>query len=267
MDPKTFDAFRKLVYAKSGISLGPQKEALVSARISKRFRALDLPDPKAYLKFLKKEGNDEEFIHFIDAISTNVTSFFRESDHFDFLAEVVSRWALGGQREFRFWSAACATGEEPLSMAITVSEALEGTGARAKILATDISTKVLRQCREGVYTESKLDTVAPPMRARYFERVSVAGENGHYQARDTLRSMIAFRRINLSETPFPMKGPMDAIFIRNVMIYFDNRVRENLLREAYRLLKPGGYLMVGHSEGLTGLASEFKLQRASIYGK
>lgn len=267
MDTKTFDAFRRLIYDKSGISLGPAKVALVSARIGKRLRALNLPDPKSYLRLLKEDGHEEEFVHFIDAISTNVTSFFRESDHFDFLAEALGRWVREGQRDFRFWSAACSSGEEPFSMAMTIQETLAGTGARAKILATDISTRVLQRCREGIYPESKIDSVPQPLRSRYFMRLSVNGSEKQYQVTDEVKKLIAFRRINLSVTPFPMKGPMDIIFIRNVMIYFDNYVREKLLAEAHRLLKPGGYLMVGHSEGLTGLVSNFKLQRTSVYGK
>ncbi len=267
MKTQTFNQLRELVYARSGITLGPAKVALVSARIGKRLRALNLPDPETYLAYLGRSENQEEIVHLIDAISTNVTSFYREADHFDFLDQALRRWVASGQRVFKIWCAAASTGEEPYTLAMTVSEALQGSGAQAKILATDISTRVLEKCHEGIYSSEKVEPVPPKLRAKYFERTSGPDGTPHYTVSDSLKSLVAFNRLNLSVTPFPMTGPFDAIFIRNVMIYFDNDIRSRLLREAHRLLKPTGYLMVGHSEGLTGLVSDFKLERSSIYSR
>lgn len=267
MKQETFTAFRKIVYDRSGISLGPSKVALVSARVGKRLRALNLPDAEAYLAYLNGASHEEEFIHFIDAISTNVTSFFRESDHFDFMADTMKKWLNKGQRRFRFWSAASSTGEEPFSMAITAHEATMGREVDTKILATDISTQVLRRCKNGEYSKDKIENVAPNYRSKYFERIGAGQSNGNYRVTSSIRSMITFSRLNLSVTPFPMRGPMDIIFIRNVMIYFDDHVRKKLLDEAHRLLTPGGFLIVGHSEGLTGMVCPLKLVRSSIYTK
>lgn len=264
MDAKVFDRFRQIVYERSGISLGTNKEALVSARVGKRMRALGLADHRAYLEFLVHDAKGEEYTHLIDAISTNVTSFFRESAHFDFLGEVFAKWCAQGQRRFRFWSAASSTGEEPYTMAVTLLEAAGGArGLDVKILATDISTRVLEQCLAGRYEGKKLDTMAPALRQRYFTRCPDAGDV--YEVKPALRNLVVFRRLNLSRPPFPMRGPLDAVFCRNVMIYFDMQVRTGLVQEAYRLLKPGGYLFVGHAESLTGIMTGFKTVRPSVY--
>lgn len=270
MNRSTFDEIRRLVLEHSGITLGPTKVALVDARIGKRLRALNLPTPEAYVEFLKQRGNQDEVTHFIDVISTNVTSFFREIDHFEFMSEAVAAWAAHGQRRFRFWSAACSTGQEPYSMAMTLIETLKDYSVDIKILATDISTDVLEQCKRGVYREDKLDGINQIQRQQFLARCE-AGAGGTneklFQIRDEVKRLVAFSHINLSATPFPMKGPLDMIFIRNVMIYFEDDIRQRLLREAQRLLRPGGYLLVGHSEGLTGQMTDLKLHKASIYVK
>ncbi len=266
MEAATFNRFREIVYERSGISLGPNKESLVSARIGKRIRALALSDHNAYLQYVMEDRSGEEVIHLIDAISTNVTSFFRESAHFDFLAKVVAEWRARGQQRFRFWSAASSTGEEPYSMAITLLEALGRSDSDVKILATDISTRVLEKCRAGEYKQDRMQSVPPLLRDRYFD----CERHGHetvYVAKPALKRMITFTRINLAEPPFPMQGPFDAVFCRNVMIYFDNTVRSNLLAEIYRLVKPRGYLFVGHAESLTGMMSSFKTVEPSVYIK
>ena len=266
MEATVFNRFRQIVYERSGITLGPQKEALVSSRVGKRMRALGLSDYGDYLRCLDEDVSGEEYIHLIDAISTNVTSFFREPQHFEFLSGLLQQWMAAGQRRFRLWSAASSSGEEPYSMAATALETLGRQSADIKILATDISTKVLRQCMKGVYRADKFSTVSPEVRERYFEPVMQGDELG-YSVKPALRNITVFRSLNLSRPPFPMKGPLDAVFCRNVMIYFDNNVRKGLLDEIYRLLRPGGYLMVGHAESLTGMVSNFKSVRPSIYTK
>jgi chemotaxis protein methyltransferase CheR len=265
LDTPTFNKFRDLVYEKSGISLGPQKAALVSARIGKRMRTLGMDDYNVYLNFVSGDKTGEELVQLLDAISTNVTSFFRESGHFDFLAEALKKWRAEGQSRYRLWCAAASSGEEPYSLAMTMTEAL-GSGCDIKILATDISTKVLGLCQKGVYAPDKVKTVPPQWRDRYFEREG-ARQAPQYVVRPNLRRLLLFKRLNLSKPPFPMKGPLDVVFCRNVMIYFDNEVRSRLLSEIYRLLKPGGYLMVGHAESLTGMVSKFKSVQPSVYVK
>ena len=266
MEATTFNKFRELIYEKSGITLGPGKEALVSARVGKRMRALDIAEYGDYLRFVTQDASGQELVQLLDAISTNVTSFFRESAHFDFLKELVLQWAAKGQRKFRFWSAASSTGEEPYSLAITLQEALGRKEFDIKILATDISTRVLEHCRTGEYSADRVQTVPPVLRDRYFDLVR-GQQEVVYVVKPVLRQMISFSRINLSTPPFPMKGPFDVVFCRNVMIYFDNTVRSNLLNDIYRLLRPAGYLMVGHAESLTGMMSTFKTIRPSVYLK
>jgi chemotaxis protein methyltransferase CheR len=265
LDRKVFDRFRSLVYEKSGIALSDQKEALVSARVSKQMRALGLADYGAYYNYVASDQTGQEIVRLIDAISTNVTSFYREPEHFTFLSETISKWADSGQRRFRLWSAAASTGEEPYTIAITLQECL-GQGADVKLLATDISTRVLEKCRIGKYEDRKLQTVPGHLRERYFTRTK-EGDGVFYTANNAIRNMISFKRLNLSTLPFPMRGPMDVVFCRNVMIYFDNTVRSRLLGEIHRLLRPGGYLLVGHAESLTGMMSSFKTVKPSVYIK
>lgn len=266
MDKKTFNKIREIVYEKSGISLGEQKEALVSARVSKRMRELSISDSRDYLKYVIEDESGEELVSLLDVISTNVTYFYREADHFDFLTDVFSNWVDDGQKRFRFWSAASSTGEEPYTMAITLLEALKGRSVDLKILGTDISTIVLDKSRKGVYDEKRIEPVPRIFRARYFHKIKNNGSI-EYSINDSLKKIVVFKRLNLSMPPFPMRGQMDAIFCRNVMIYFDNVVRKKLIDEMYRLLKPGGYLILGHSESLTAIPSDFKSVKPSVYIK
>ena len=273
MEARTFNKFRQLVYEKSGITLGPGKETLVSARVGKRMRALSMDDHGAYLRHVLDDPTGGELVHLIDAISTNVTSFFRESNHFDLVGRLLSEWIAQGQRRFRFWCAASSTGEEPYSLAITLLETMAPSQGRlghqdveVKILATDISTRVLEKCRCGQYGQDKLQTMPPTLRDRYFDRVRESQEP-RYVAKPVLKKLITFSRINLATPPFPMQGPFDVVFCRNVMIYFDNAIRSNLIHDIYRLLKPGGYLLVGHAESLTGMMSDFQIVQPSTYVK
>jgi chemotaxis protein methyltransferase CheR len=266
MDRTTFEQFRRIVYSKSGIALREGKEALVSARVGKRMRALGLTDHKSYLNHVVRDRSGAEIVHLLDAISTNTTSFFRESDHFRFFDEIVDGWIERGQKRFRFWSAACSSGEEPYTMALSLKEKLEDRQVDLKILATDISTRALNRGLAGEYSKDKLESIPPVTRQRYFDR-AFRDDGDFYTVKDSIKKMIVFRRLNLSQPPFPMTGPLDVVFCRNVMIYFDNDVRNRLLADIYRLLKPGGYLMVGHSESLTGTNTDFQSIKPSIYIK
>jgi chemotaxis protein methyltransferase CheR len=266
LDTKSFDEFRSLVYDVSGISLGKGKEALVSSRIGKRMRTLGMEEFRSYLAMVKQDPGGEELVHLLDAISTNVTSFFRESQHFDLIRELFAGWLKDGQRRFRFWSAACSTGEEPYTLAMTLAEVLDGRDVDLKILATDLSTRVLEKAAQGEYPEAKLAGVPAALRGKYFRREGDR-DDPVYRVRDDLKRWIVFKRFNLSQPPFPMQGPMDIVLCRNVMIYFDNRTRQGLVAEIHRMLKPGGYLMVGHAESLTGIANDLGNVKPSVYIK
>ena len=267
MDKKTFKAIREIVYERSGISLSESKEALVRARVGKRMRALGIASHKDFLDKVLADQSGEEIVLLLDAISTNVTSFFREDNHFDFIREVFGGWLESGQRRFRFWSAACSTGEEPYTLAMVLHDTASSfSNVDIKILATDISTGVLAKCIEGRYEAAKLKKVPKALLNKYFEKEKQA-DSVYYNVRPILKNMLVVRRLNLSQPPFPMRGPMDNVFCRNVMIYFDNVVRKRLLDDIYRLLKPGGYLMVGHAESLTGMVSDFKSVRPAVYTK
>jgi chemotaxis protein methyltransferase CheR len=265
MKKHSFDRIREIVYETSGISLSVRKEALVSARVGKRMRALGITSYEEYLEFLE-DNNPEELVGLLDAVSTNVTSFFRESHHFEFIADEVAGWYEQGQRRFRFWSAACSTGEEPLSLAMVLREALPYPDVNLRILATDICTETLQTCELATYPERKVTPIPLDLRSRWFTARGKGAER-LWTAKPVLTDSIVYRRMNLSTPPFPMKGPMDAVFCRNVMIYFDDPVRIRLLEEIGRLLKPGGLLIVGHAESLAGILSNFKYVRPSVYRK
>jgi len=267
MDARTFDNFRKLIYEKSGINLHEGKEAMVSARVAKRMRTLNIAEHKEYFKHVINDHSGSEIVNLLDAISTNLTSFFRESDHFELLGELMGKWVSGGQRRFRLWSCACSSGEEPYSMAITSLEAVGIREVNCRVLATDLSTQVLDKAREGIYESERVEKVQKQVLARYFFKVASGNGRIQYQVKDEARRMVVFKRLNLSKPPFPMQGPLDVVFCRNVMIYFDNVVRVRLLEEITRLLKPRGYLFVGHAESLAGMLSSLKSVRPSVYVK
>lgn len=261
MKEASYLALRDFVYRRTGIQLGDSKQALVLARVAQRLRALGLSDPDAYLYDVLQEDNEEEIVHLLDAISTNFTSFFREEAHFDHLSGILRQWRDEGRRRFRIWCAAASTGEEPYTLSMVCQEAL-GENADLRILATDLSTRVLESCRQGVYHGSRMDPIPPASRKRWFE---MPDSEGFQRASPALRSPLVFARLNLVEVPYPMKGTFDVIFCRNVMIYFDNPGRSRFVAEASRLLRSGGYLYVGHAESIAGLVAGFKGVAPSIY--
>jgi chemotaxis protein methyltransferase CheR len=266
MEKKTFDTFRKIVYDRAGININDNKLSLVAARVGKRMRELSMTDDKDYLDLLFSDKGEDETVHLLDVISTNVTNFFREGGHFEFMKVMLVKWKNEGRKRFRIWSAASSSGEEPYTIAMTCAETLDCSSLDVKILATDISTRVLAKCREGRYSAQKMESVPPQYRNRYFSETG-EGHNTEFQVTDELKELVQFTRINLSKHPFPMSGPFDIVFCRNVMIYFDNDVRKALLDDIYRLLRPEGYLFVGHAESLAGLLSGFKAVKPSVYVK
>ena len=266
MKTATFEQIRKMVYDRSGICLGDNKLALVRARIAKRMRALKITDYNRYLEYIVSDESGVEIQQMLDAISTNVTSFYREPAHFDFLRQVVTRWVEKGARQLRFWSAASSTGEEPYTMSIELAEITKNRPIDIKILATDISTKVIRQSLHGCYSEEKIAPVPENLRRKYFVRQGTNG-NSDYAVGERLRQMVIFRQFNLASFPYPLQGPLDMIFCRNVMIYFDRKIRGKMVDEFYRVLRSGGYLIVGHAESITGMSQGLKCLKPSIYQK
>lgn len=268
MTPALFQAFRDIAYQQAGISLRDGKEALVSARLAKRVRDLGLDGEAEYLELLRKDASGDEMVRFLDAISTNFTSFFREKPHFDQLTEEARAHLAAGGRRFRVWCAASSSGEEPYSIALTLDQVFHDTDVDYRVLATDISTRVLDQARRGRYSERQIDPVPRELRARHFARVSdPSSDEPRYEVSAKLRERILFKRLNLATPPFPMQGPLDVVMCRNVMIYFDQAVRQRLISEVERLLAPGGLLMIGHSETLNGITTGLRGIRPTTYRK
>ncbi|MFP4175654.1 MAG: CheR family methyltransferase [Planctomycetota bacterium] len=266
MKDEVFNRYRKLIYDKAGIALSEKKRALVRGRIGKRMRDLGLDSYEEYLERIEADTSGRELTELLDAISTNVTRFFREPEHFKFFADVVSRWNKAGQEKFRFWSAACSTGEEPYTMAMVLADIFPDPNLDWKILATDISTKVLNRALEGTYPEKAFSKVSRDRMKRCFTK-NRGEDPPTYTVRPVLKRRVLYRRLNLADAPYPMSGPMDVIFARNVMIYFDNRMRKKVLEEMDRLLRRGGYLIVGHAESLTGTLGSLKSVQPSVYKK
>lgn len=269
-----FRKFSELIYETAGINIHEGKKPLLQARLSKRLRATGIKSFEEYYRYITNPQNFSEFINFIDAISTNLTYFFREEQHFTFLEEValpeiLQRKEREHDRRIRMWSAACSTGEEPYSIAMCVLESLEKKPIRPawdfKILATDISTRVLRIAISGVYSEERVQKVPPALRQKYFEKTTQNNERV-YKVKEVLKDVVVFRRLNLKE-PYPFKGSFEVIFCRNVMIYFDKPTQQDIITRMSYYLSPGGYLFVGHSESLAGLRHDLIYVRPAVYRK
>ena len=222
------------------------------------------------MDYVRRDAGGTEFTAMLDALSTNLTHFFRESSHFEYLAReflpsIVAAAPRRGRR-LRVWSAGCSSGEEPYSVAITLREHLpRPEGLDVRVLASDISTRMLATAREGVYPAERLQDVPGSVRSRYFECLA-ARPVRRYRVAEPLRRMITFARINLME-PWPMSGPFDVIFCRNVMIYFDKPTQERLIHRYWDVLTGGGVLFLGHSESLAGVAHRFRYVRPTVYRK
>ncbi len=257
----------ELVKSLSGINLHDGKKELIKARLGKRLRKLEMHSFDQYIDYLADDSSGTELTAMLDAISTNLTSFFREHDHFEYVAkEVLTKLVAAGQRRLKIWSAGCSTGEEPYSIAITACEKIPDLANwDARILATDLSTNVLRQAMEACYPAKRLESMLPQLRNKYFVPEQSGGERS-YRVSDRIRRLVTFAHLNLMGN-WPMRGPFNVIFCRNVMIYFDKPTRNKLVRRFFDLLAPGGTLLIGHSESLTGIQHKFKYVRPTIYTK
>lgn len=262
--PKQFARVAQVLHEHAGIRMREGKEGLVRARLAKRLRLLGLPDFEAYLDFVEQEPSRREFAEMIDALTTNKTSFLREASHFDFLRDSVFPTLTG---PVRIWSAGCSSGEEPYTLAMLCHDSFADIATRdVRILATDLSHRVLATAKAGAYPAETMSDVPAVWLQKYWSRARDAQGRDVWEAGKSLRRLVHFAKLNLMER-WPMQGPFDVILCRNVMIYFDKATQQQLIDRYWALLRPGGYLFVGHSESLTGLTHQFRYVQPAAYVK
>lgn len=256
-----FERIRKLIYERAGISLSPAKQDMVYSRLARRLRATRITSFGEYLARLER-GDDVEMEAFTNSLTTNLTSFFREPHHFPLLAEHIQK--RKGHQPISLWCAASSTGEEPYSMAMTMVDLFNSFTPPVHILATDLDTLVLKKAREGVYPLDRLDKMPEEKVKRFFLK-GTGQHEGYARVRKELSDMITFRQINLLDESWPMRGPFDAIFCRNVMIYFDKATQYKVLQKFVPLLNKDGLLFAGHSESFYHAADLFKSVGKTVY--
>ena len=248
---RDFARLRELIYTEAGICLSPEKKTMVEVRLKRRLRTLNMATYAEYCGFVfGNKGMKDELISLIDVITTNKTDFFREPAHFEFLAQKVLPELDGNGRAFVIWSAGCSSGEEPYTMAMVLCE-YAGThlGFRFHILASDISTAVLGKAEAGIYSSESIAPIPLALKHKYFLR-SRDSASSRVRVAPELRRLVDFRRINFMDPDYLLADKCDAIFCRNVLIYFDRATQEGILRKLIQNLTPSGYLFVGHSETL-----------------
>jgi chemotaxis protein methyltransferase CheR len=268
-----YQTIANFVHKTSGINLLDGKKELVRARLTKRISQLQMKNFKVYFQYVMTDTSGDELVFLLDALATNLTSFWREPQHFDFMTktfipELEARRKQHGGPRLRIWSAACSSGEEPYTIAMVVFEKSHyfAAGGDFRILATDLSTKVLNIAKRGQYGPESAKNIPPVIASKYLDK-NPAEKGGYiYTIKPEIRRIVSFRRFNLMD-PMPYKGPMDLIFCRNVMIYFDRETIAKLIDKFYNLLEVGGYLFIGHSESLSGLSHNFSYVAPCIYRK
>ena len=268
LSDKDFSNFRKLIYEKCGINLHSGKRELLKARLAKILRNSEFTSVKEYYRYLTEKASDQEIIPLLDTISTNLTSFFREPSHFEFLSESAIPELLNRKegQKLKVWCAACSSGEEAYSIAITLLESIQCARLNGvHVLATDISTRMLSTAKQGVYDKDNIGKIPYELQRTYFKK-GIRKWVGYYRVKPELQRIITFKRFNLME-PFPFNQDFDVIFLRNVMIYFDKPTQETLVKKCYENLEQGGYFFIGHSESLTGIKHKFTYVKPSVYQK
>ncbi|MBV4365152.1 protein-glutamate O-methyltransferase CheR [Erwinia sp. BNK-24-b] len=256
-----FKRISQLIYQRAGIVLADHKREMVYNRLVRRLRTLGIDDFGRYLALLESDSGSAEWQAFINSLTTNLTAFFREAHHFPILADHAKR--RGGS--FSVWCAAASTGEEPYSIAMTLAETLGAGPGKFQVHATDIDTQVLEKAMSGVYRQEELRTLSPQQLQRFFFR-GTGPHAGMVRVRPELANTITFSQLNLLGNEWAVPGPFDAIFCRNVMIYFDKETQEKILRRFVPMLKPGGILFAGHSENFSQISKEFYLRGQTVYG-
>lgn len=274
MTAADFERLSTFIYSHCGIKMPPAKKTMLEARLQKRLRNFGLRTFQEYcdLLFKSAEGADE-LVHMIDAVTTNKTDFFREPVHFTFLTETVlpefmNSYSPSSRPPFSVWSSACSSGEEPYTLNIVLNEFERANpGFRFSILATDISTKVLEKARAGIYDEAQIAMIPSMQKGRYFLR-SKDRSKGKVRVVPALRSSIAFQHLNLMDESYPLReGSLDALFCRNVIIYFDRQTQNMLLARLCKYLRRDGYLFLGHSETVHGFDLPVTRVTSTIYRK
>jgi chemotaxis protein methyltransferase CheR len=254
-----FETIQSKIYDYCGINLHDGKQALVRARVMKRIRKLGLRNFSHYIEYLEKDSSGEEFLALVDVLTTNKTSFFRESQHFDFIVQQVLPQIKG--RQVKWWSAGCSTGEEPVTCSIVIQE--QNINPRSvKILGTDISRDVVRTAKRGVYPAKRVKDISPQITRKYFDEM----EDGKYRIAKKVKNMITYGRLNLKKK-WPLNGPFQVIICRNVMIYFNRQTQQELVSRFRQILEPGGYLFLGHSESIASADRNFDNVSPAVYRK
>lgn len=256
-----FERVRKLIYQHAGISLSPVKQDMVYSRLARRLRATGKNTFGEYLDLLERGGADE-WERFVNSLTTNLTSFFREPHHFPIFADHLKK--LGSQRPIRVWCSAASTGEEPYSIAMTVLETFGANVSNVSIFASDLDTNVLATAQKGVYPIDRVEKIAPERLKRFFLKGS-GSQEGYVAVRPELKRLIEFQQINLLEANWPVRGPLDVIFCRNVMIYFDKPTQHKILSRFAPLMQGDGLMFAGHSESFLHAADLFKSLGKTVY--
>jgi len=257
---RDFERVRALIHQRAGIALAESKQEMVYSRLARRLRATGLDSFATYLDHLERGGDTAEWEAFTNALTTNLTSFFREAHHFPILAEHLAR----AQPPVEIWCSASSTGEEPYSIAMTACEAFNTLNPPVRIVATDIDTNVLNTAANGIYPIDRLDKMSPERIRRFFLRGKGA-QQGMARVRPELRQLITFRQVNLLADRWDVHGPFDAIFCRNVMIYFDKPTQGRILNRFAPLMKPDALLFAGHSENFLYVCDAFRLRGKTVY--
>lgn len=256
-----FERVRKLIYQRAGISLSPVKQDMVYSRLARRLRATGKGSFAEYLDSLEKQGGDE-WEKFVNSLTTNLTSFFREPHHFPIFSEHLRK--LASRRPIRVWCSAASTGEEPYSIAITVAETFGLDCSNVAIVASDLDTNVLATAQKGVYPIERVEKLSPERLRRFFLK-GTGNQEGYVSVRPELKRMIEFRQINLLDQTYSVKGPLDVIFCRNVMIYFDKPTQYKILSRFAPLMNHDGLMFAGHSESFLHAADIFKSLGKTVY--
>ncbi|MBI5438742.1 MAG: chemotaxis protein CheR [Nitrosomonadales bacterium] len=259
---KDFERVRQLIYDHAGISLNPSKQDMVYSRLARRLRATGINNFQQYLDRLGKNSDDAEWEAFVNALTTNLTSFFREPHHFPLLAEHALKQK--GRHPISLWCSAASTGEEPYTMAMTMVDAFGSFTPPVTIIATDLDTNVLAKAEAGVYPAERVEKLSDDMVKRFFLK-GTGTQAGFVRVRPELRAMITFRQVNLLGEEWHIRGPLDAIFCRNVMIYFDKATQLKILERFAPLLQPDGLLFAGHSESFHNAGHIFSLRGKTVY--
>ena len=261
---RDFERVRGLIYKRAGIALAESKQEMVYSRLARRLRATGMTSFVTYLDELERGANDQEWEAFTNALTTNLTSFFREAHHFPILADHVAKLKAQGSGQIEVWCSASSTGEEPYSIAITLCEAFGTLTPPAHVIATDIDTNVLNTGARGVYPIERVEKLAPERAKRFFLR-GRGEQEGLVRVRPELQKMVTFKQLNLLADAWPVSGPFDVIFCRNVMIYFDKPTQGKILSRFAPMMKPDGLLFAGHSENFLYVTDAFKLRGKTVY--